>query len=121
VPFAAGNFTAAGSMTWTVSAGQVPFNRYTQFGKTLLWSVYIAGGVLGGTASNAVYITLPNGLSATGNAGTAATGQLYDGVHQPGFVSIDATGPKLRIQKQTEGTFGLGPTYIRFTVVLEVL
>ena len=119
-PFNAADFTGAGGLTWTVNTGAYQLNRYTVINKTLLWAVYIAGGVLGGTPSNALYMTIPGGYSATNPHGPNATAQLYDGVHQAGFVSVEAAGTKLRIQKITEANFSLGASYIRFSTILEV-
>jgi hypothetical protein len=120
VPYAAGNFTGSGGMTWTVDAGAQALNRYALMGKTLFWAVYIAGGQVGGTASNSLYITIPGGYSAGIYRGGNATAQLYDGIHQAGFVSVESAGTKLRIQKITEANFSLGLSYIRFSTILEI-
>jgi hypothetical protein len=120
-PFNAADYSAGGSMTWTVGAGNVLMNRYTVIGKTLIWNVYIGSALTGGTPSNALLVKLPGGFTArSANSGTAATSQLYDGIHQPGFVTVSADGLRVMIQKTTEANVSLGLSYIRFSLALEI-
>jgi hypothetical protein len=120
--FNAADYSGAASMTWTVSAGHVSVNRYTVIGKTLFWNVYIAGGTIGGTPYSRLLVKLPAGLAGRAtNSGTAATSQLYDGVHQPGFTTINPDLIHLEIAKITEANFSVGVSYIRFAVVVELL
>jgi hypothetical protein len=64
--FSAGNFTASGSMTWTVESGDVTAFRYWLKGKTLTVVYVLTGTTTGGIASISLLITIPNGfLSAT--------------------------------------------------------
>lgn len=115
------DYSGVGGMTWTVSAGAMYINRYTIIGKTLIWNVYIAGGTTGGTASVGLLMRLPPGMTAySANSGTAATSQLYDGIHQPGFVTVAGGGLQVMIQKTTEANFTLGLSYIRFSLALEI-
>jgi hypothetical protein len=54
--FAAGNFTATGSMTWTVDSGDVSACRYLLSGKTLIFSFTILTSTLGGTTNTTARI-----------------------------------------------------------------
>ena len=122
VPFNAGNYMGSGGMTWTLAAGHQLLNRWKMIGAyTMLWTVYIAGGPTGGTPATKLYVAIPGGYAAANNSGAAATAQLYDGIHQPGFVAMDGTGGLLRVQKASEGNFSIGPIYLRFTTILETL
>jgi hypothetical protein len=58
MPFVAGNFAAPGA-TWTVTAGQIVINRYTQIGKTVYWNFWANGTTLGGTPGNTLQMTPP--------------------------------------------------------------
>ena len=59
VPYAAGDFTGSGSLTWTVDSGDVAVNRYTDIGLTMLWSLGVVTTTTGGTASTELRVTLP--------------------------------------------------------------
>jgi hypothetical protein len=65
--FDAGDFTASGSMTWTVEAGDVAVYRYKMLSAdtmVLQWS--ISTTTVGGTPSYALRIKIPNGKTAAG-------------------------------------------------------
>lgn len=89
--YAGGNFTANGSMTWTVDSGDINANYYTLIGKTLFWTVQAANTTVGGTLNNELRVTAPgtfnqtcvgtfgytdNGTAGTGHF-TAASGTTY--------------------------------------------
>lgn len=59
ITYAAGNFTAGGTQTWTVDSGDVAVNRYTDIGLTMLWSLGVVTTTTGGTASTELRVTLP--------------------------------------------------------------
>ena len=64
IPYAAGNFTAAGAMIWTVEAADVSTLAYTVIGgHTAIVAVGINSSTLSGTASTDCYIALPAGLT----------------------------------------------------------
>jgi hypothetical protein len=83
--FAAGDYTASGSMTWTVGSGDVSTNTYLVHGKYLLRSFFIGSTTVGGTPSNELRSANPNGYTAANRVfnagvmndnGTAANGYL---------------------------------------------
>lgn len=116
IPFNAADFSGTGGMTWTLAAGNLPVHRYAVIGTTLFLTTYIAGGVIGGTLGPTLLVKLPRTVAG----GTAATSQCYDGIHQPGFVAVQAGGTHLMIQKIQETAFSAGVSYIRFSVTLEL-
>lgn len=64
VTFAAGNFTANGSMTWTVDAGDVGTNTYWRYEKVIEWALVVDATTVGGTPNTELLATIPLGLSA---------------------------------------------------------
>lgn len=64
--FDAGNFTASGSMTWTVEAGDVKAYAYTYIGPhTMVIMFSLEATAVGGTPSSALYIQIPDSKVAT--------------------------------------------------------
>jgi hypothetical protein len=61
--FNAGDFTASGSQTWTVIAGNVTTYGYTLVGKTMTVAFNIASTSVGGTPSTELRIKVPTGAT----------------------------------------------------------
>jgi hypothetical protein len=122
VPFNAANFFGYSGMVFSVTAANVPLNRYTVIGKTLIWTVNITAGSLSGTPNVQFYCNLPGGLVSVGNRGGNPTATLYDGAHNLGYVKIEPSGYALAVLKQTENNFALtaGGLFVRFTAIIEV-
>jgi len=57
--FNAGNFTASGSMTWTVESGDVQTYAYTIIGKTMILNFTIVTSTVGGTPDSTLQIAIP--------------------------------------------------------------
>lgn len=74
ISFNSANFTASGSMTWTVESGDQGQNAYTVVGSTVHWTLGFFNTTVGGTASNELRVTLPGGFTAAGTStnGTCA-------------------------------------------------
>lgn len=68
VPYAAGDFTASGGMTWTVQAGDLLYFSYSIVGKTLTVSWRILTSSTGGVAGNSLQIKIPGGYSPVGTS-----------------------------------------------------
>jgi hypothetical protein len=118
-PFNAADYGGTGGVTWTVTAGHVLVNRYVIVGNVMHWQVYIAGSTVAGSG-NLLTMRIPAGRTAY--SGTAATSQLYDGVHGPGFVTVPGGGGNtVWIQKTTEAPISPGANYMRFGMTLELL
>lgn len=73
--YAAGDFTAQGSMTWTVDAGDVNEYRYKLSGRTLAVAFTLRLTSVGGTLNKALYIKVPGGFSI---AQLATAGMMYN-------------------------------------------
>jgi len=112
--YSGSDFTAAGSMTWTVDSGDLSVFKYWLKDTTLLVSVNIGVSTLGGTASAQVNIKVPGGFSfATGSSGRAfATYNESASGTAPGFgycafnPAVSAT--LLRLFKIDSANFVLG-------------
>lgn len=61
--FDAAEFTANGSMTWTVASGDVGVDSYMIVGKNMFWSFRYSTTSVGGTPNNQLFKTLPDGYS----------------------------------------------------------
>lgn len=77
ITFSAGNFTGAGSLTWTVDSGDVIANAFTQNGTTLTWFFSLSTTTLGGTTNTAVNLALPNGFTVANNGVQVGTAGRY--------------------------------------------
>lgn len=88
--FAAGNFTASGSMTWIVASGDVTTYKYYLKGSQLTIEFYIDTTTVGGTPSTELRIAIPGGflngarfktaIVYQDNAGTVTVGIADTGV-----------------------------------------
>ncbi len=72
VPYAAGDYTGYGSMTWTVDLGDMLTNRYMLIGKLLIWTVYISTSTVGGTLNLYLLVNIPNSMRPKGAFAGAA-------------------------------------------------
>jgi len=63
--YAAGDFTASGSMTWTVDSGDITVYAYRLAGKMLAMQFAIISTTVGGTVSNNLRIKIPGGFTNT--------------------------------------------------------
>lgn len=86
VPYASGNFTASGSMTWTVDAADVTTYAYTLVGKTMTLAWWIDTSTTGGVASSDLRLALPAGFRAA---------RSVDGAHNylDTVAGFSGTGP----------------------------
>ena len=87
IPYAAGNFTASGSMIWTVEAGDLVNLAYTRIGSTAIVNLNIIPAVLSGTMSTTLFCKIP--FPATGNS--QAVGRYWAGTnYQPLLLYTEA-------------------------------
>ncbi len=123
VTFASGNFTASGSMTWTLTAPDQVTYAYHEVGKTMFLAVVLATTTVGGTPSTALRVAIPNGRTAatlhSGNLIGLNNSAQFNGVWQVGAgasyieLYVDATFG-------TNWTAATNTTQIRFNVFFEV-
>lgn len=84
--YAAGNYTAGGTMTWTVDSGDVFAESFSEVGTTQWFSFVLTTTTVGGTANPELRVTLPNSRTATRTtSGTCAgldNSTNYNGIWQ---------------------------------------
>jgi len=94
--FSAGNYSASGSMTWTVASGDVVSDNYLLNGKLLTMSFIVDTSSVGGTPSSDLRISLPGGKTVNAQStnpirivdnGTASIGYAL-AIPGNGYVSI---------------------------------
>jgi hypothetical protein len=99
VAYNAANFTASGTMTWTVQeADQVSFG-YMLFGKTMVVRFTLNLTSVGGAASTELRIAIPGGhvASSTGGSPTIGAIRAYDnGTDTVGFCGVVASAGYVR-------------------------
>ncbi|HMF95108.1 MAG TPA: hypothetical protein VKE96_12470 [Vicinamibacterales bacterium] len=122
--FNAGHFVGGGSMTWTVTSGQMNLNQYAVFGRTLMWTLHVNPSTLGGTSSALLLITLPGGFSSPGASasGLIPTAFLLDGGATPrsGYVGLWSATQVGVIN--SAGVLALGANAgVGFTIFLPIL
>lgn len=89
--FAAGDFTASGSMTWTVDAGDVVSYSYKLDGKWLRVIFDIITTTVGGTLSNNLRIKIPGGYTNRTYALSVSLNYSDNGSgNTAGFVQVGA-------------------------------
>lgn len=97
VTFAAGNFTANGSMTWTVASGDQTTFRYVEVGKVMHMWVYLVTTTVGGTPNTQLRVAIPNsrtsaatvrGVFAGTDNGTDVTGGVWEATSGTAYVTL---------------------------------
>lgn len=104
--FAAGHFTASGSMTWTVASGDVAVNRYAYdaFNQSFAWQFYVVTSTVGGTPSTGLRIANPLGLTSARTV--ASPCWISDnGVAVQGLAVAEAGTAYISIQRKDSGNF----------------
>lgn len=92
VTFAAGDFTASGSMTWTVAAGDVVTHAYKQHGKALTVAAFVQTTTVGGTPSTQLKVAIPAGFVATRRIRNGSSWINDNGTGRSGFVDVPSVG-----------------------------
>jgi hypothetical protein len=120
VKFDASDFTASGSMTWTVEeADQVTF-AYTLIGKTLLVAFSLASTAIGGVASGTLQIAIPADFTAART--TYAVVYLNNNATwQTAIANVSAAaGTVINITKVDGSNFATGATSVYGQIAFEV-
>ena len=105
--FSAGDFTANGSMTWTVAAGDVTTYAYTIDGKRMTVVFTLVNTTVGGTPNTTLQIVIPASKTATKTVSNAVwiddntTGVI-------GYATVTASGTTIGIKLMAGGNFGSG-------------
>jgi hypothetical protein len=85
VTYSSGNFTASGSMTWTVGSGDQACYRWVEVGKTMVVALFLNATSVGGSTDAELRVAVPNSrtIGTTGHsyAGCGVVSALDDGTH----------------------------------------
>jgi len=121
VSFSAGNFTANGSMTWTVASGDQITYQYMLIGKTLFVNAVIDTSTVGGTPNIVLQLAVPGGFTAAKKAQASCV--LFDnGVAALGFSQVLASGTLIQIGRADGSNLAASTdnTYVRVMMQFEV-
>jgi hypothetical protein len=107
VVFNATQFTASGTMTWTVQAADVIAYRYTRLGSLVFLSFHIGGTDVTAPLSTTLYLPLPSGIvQPTVTPGVDLLQEQYcrildNGVSTPGRCFVESPdSPRLAITRR---------------------
>lgn len=110
VPFNASNFTASGSMTWTVTSSEVTTLAYSLMGKRMTVLFELASTTVGGVVSPNLQIAIPLGKVAYS---TTRNMMLYNdngGADTLGYVIATAGSSVLQLRKLASANWTLATT-----------
>lgn len=99
ITFAAGDFTASGTMTWTVASGDVVHDVYVQNGKLVKFYGTYNVTTVGGSLSNELRRALPNGFVATREMWAPEFIAFDNNAQVTSSLSVAAAGTLIRIRK----------------------
>jgi hypothetical protein len=102
--FSAGNFTASGSMTWTVAAGDVGTYAYVLSGKMMTVSFSINTSTVGGSLSNTLQIAIPASKTATKSMSNPIR-LLDNNVVTDAFCRVSASSTIIEIYRSDLGNY----------------
>ena len=117
--FAAGDFAANGSMTWTVEAGDVTTYQYVVQGKLMTVNFTIENGVIGGTPNTALTIKIPDSKIAV-NRTRGAAWINENATYQAGAWSTTAGGTTIEVYRVTVGNWTAGNSLVYGSVTFEI-
>jgi len=101
--FAAGDYTAAGSMTWTVASGDVPTDKYQQIDKMLTVWFTANTTTVGGTLNTTLRKTIPGGFTAASGLWQAPIFPFFDNnLSKDVRISINTTESAAYIRLATQ-------------------
>jgi hypothetical protein len=100
-PYSAATFTASGSMTWTVDAGDVTCLNSFLNGKALSVKFSLDLTSVGGTLSNGLQIAIPGGFSCQNQSQANSSFYFVDNGGAPtfGLLQVNQNGVVIRLLK----------------------
>jgi hypothetical protein len=119
--FADTNFTANGSMTWTVASGDVGNEQYMRIGKTLFYNLSVNTSTVGGVANNQLIVSLPDSATAAKTQRFPCVVNDNNGGFVAGYCFVTATGTTLVIQRASAANWSASTnlTYVDASVAIE--
>ena len=122
VTYSAGNFTANGSMTWTVDSGDQQTYAYMLVGKTMILAFSIVTTTVGGVANNRLQLAIPGGFSAKNEAWVPY--RLTNPAAASSFCRVSASATIVELFRDASAgnwTLGTDDTNVMGTITFEVL
>lgn len=99
VPHSAGDFTANGSMTWTVEAGDLFEFSYAMFGDLMVVSFVIFGSTIGGTPNTLLNVKIPAGKLAARGQNQPMSYSNNGGTEVHGVAQVAAAGTVISLYR----------------------
>jgi len=114
--------TAAGSMTWTVEAGDIVNLQYMLIGKTMFVNFYLSGTTVGGTPNDTLMLQIPASNVSARDYSSTGCYLLDDGVRATGLLSTSAAGTVLNISRTDNANFtaSTNNTQVRCSAAFEI-
>jgi hypothetical protein len=119
VPHAAGDFTANGSMTWTVESADLSTFAYVEMGKLLIVAVTVTGAVVGGVVNTTLQVTLPAQHVAARNM-SIPVWVTDAGTKAIGVARVTAGSAVIAVQKVDGSNWTAGANGIEGQIAIEV-
>ena len=120
--FSAGDFTASGTMTWTVAAGDVTTYDYMINGKTMSINVVLVTTTVGGTLSTGLRVAIP--ASKVSAKYVSNLCKNYQGTWVSGSFEIAAGGTYIAVfpdvPQAANWAAGTDNTYIQLSATFEI-
>jgi hypothetical protein len=119
--FAAGNFTANGSMTWTVESGDVTTYAYRIDGKMMTVLVTIATTTVGGTPNTQLRIAVPAGRTSAKRVINPCF-LLDNNVRATGYLDVGAGATFITVNRTDTSNFTASTnlTYVYGEITFEI-
>jgi hypothetical protein len=119
--FSAGDFTGSGSMTWTVTSGEVTTAEYTLIGKTLLVNFSFDATTVGGTPDVLLQWKIPGGYVSNKEV-TIPVFLNDNGTQAIGFAFIAAGATLIQFKKVGGPNWNAATTntYVRGHLAFEI-
>jgi hypothetical protein len=120
--YAAGDFTASASMTWTVDSGDVTTYEYTLVGKKMTVNWFLQTTTIGGSVDVQLKIKIPGGFTAAKRVAVPFWfGNSADGT---GLAEVAAAGTVINLYRtfiaSTNWTLGTNNVYVLGSITFEV-
>lgn len=122
VAYSAGNFTAGGSMTWTVDSGDQVAYSYMLIGHTLFLAATLNTTTVGGTLGNELRVAVPGGFTCANSATLGAIRAFDSGTDTVGFAAAQSGAAYVRLFRGGFSNWAASTnnTSIQINVVLQV-
>ncbi len=122
--FDAANYTASGSMTWTVAGGDVLTDAYCMNGKTMKVNAIVNTSTVGGSASTALRIAIPESKVAKRDMQTICRVAQHSMAPAVAFCRVTAASTYIEVFADIIGSnnwaLGADQTYVNLQFEFEI-